>query len=58
MGLFDNLYKRHYSKIGYKDSIYALSDNLYLLLNRERMQKLFMMSLIAPDRKTRAGGDD
>jgi hypothetical protein len=57
MPLFDNLYGRYSSPIVYKDSTDSLRDNLYLLLKKNRVQKLSMMKLILPDRKTHATGD-
>ena len=58
MGLLDGLSKRHCSLLGYEDSTNVLRDNLYLLLNRDKVQKLFLIGLLVPDRQTRAGGDD
>ena len=49
MGLFDNQHKMYCSTIEHKDSTNALSDNLYLLLNRNKVQKFSMMRLIDPD---------
>ena len=49
MGLFDDQHKMYCSTIEFKDSTNALSDNLYLLLNRNKVQKFSMMRLIAPD---------
>jgi hypothetical protein len=57
MGLFDNPGRRRCYKTEYKNSTDLLLDNLYLLLNRDSVHKLFLMKLIAPDRKTHAGGD-
>lgn len=49
VGLFDNLHNMYCSTIEYKDSTNVLSDNLYLLLNRNKVQDFSMMRLIAPD---------
>ena len=43
---------------GRKDSTDVLRDNLYLLLNRDKIQKLSTIRLIVPDRETFARGDD
>jgi hypothetical protein len=55
MGLFDNLHKIYCSTIEYKGSTNALSDNLYLLLNRNKVQKSSMIRLIAPDERPMPG---
>ena len=58
MGLFDDLRKRSSAMPCRKDSTDALSDNLYLLLNRDKIRKLSMIRLIVPDREILAGGED
>lgn len=55
MGLFDNLHKMYCSTVEYKDSTNALSDNLYLLLNRNKVQKFSVMRVIAPDERPMPG---
>ena len=55
MGLFDNLHKMYCSTVEYKGSTNALSDNLYLLLNRNKVQKFSMMRLIAPNERPMPG---
>lgn len=46
MGLFDRLHKKLTTMPGCKDPTDALRDNLYLLLNRDKIQKLSMMRLM------------
>ena len=58
MGLFNSLHKRCLNMPGREDSTDVLRDNLYLFLNRDKIQKLSMMRLIVPDRETLAGRDD
>ena len=48
MGPFPGLRKRHCSPLGYQDSTDTLRDNLYLLLNRDKMAKLLMIRTISP----------
>ena len=48
MGPFPGLRKRHCSPLGYEDSTDTLRDNLYLLLNRDKMAKLLMIRTISP----------
>jgi hypothetical protein len=43
--------------LGCEDSTDVLRDNLYLLLERDKIQKLPKALFIVPDRKTTAGGD-
>jgi hypothetical protein len=58
MGLFDSLRKRSSVMQGRKDSTDALRDNLYLLLNRDKIQKFSMIRFVVPDMETPAGGDN
>ena len=48
MGLFAGLSKRHFPLLGYKHSIDALRDTLYILLNMDRTPKLLMTGPISP----------
>jgi len=48
VGLFAGLSKRHCPPLGYEDSTGTLRDNLYLLLNRDKMAKLLMIRTISP----------
>jgi hypothetical protein len=43
MGPFAGLSKTHSPLLGYKESTDALRDNLYLLLNRDKLAKLLMI---------------
>lgn len=56
--MFAGFRKRCYLSISYKDSTDALRDNLYLLLNRHKIQQLFMMKLVIKDREAHVFGDD
>jgi hypothetical protein len=47
MGPFPGLRKRHCPPLGYEDSTDILRDNLYLLLNRDKMVKLLMIRTIS-----------
>jgi len=48
VGLFAGLSKTHSPLLGYKESTDALRDNLYLLLNMDKIPKLLMVRTISP----------
>ena len=58
MGLLAGLSKRHSFLLDYEDRTDVLRDNLYLLLNRDKVQKSFLIGLLVPDGQTRAGSND
>jgi hypothetical protein len=56
MGLLDSLNEMRSCLSGRENSIDALSDNLYLLLNRDKIQKLSAMKLNGPGGRTSVRG--
>jgi hypothetical protein len=52
LGLLDSLNEIRSRLSGRKNSIDALSDNLYLLLNSDKIRKLSAMKINSPGRRT------